>query len=144
MKIKLKKLHKDAIIPKYQHTTDAGFDLHTIEAFTLQPSEIRLIPTGLAMAIPEGYELQIRPRSGISLKTKLRVANSPGTVDASYRGEIMVIMENIDSVFPAHITKGDRIAQGILNKINQAVFEEVDDLDETDRGSGGFGSTGSN
>lgn len=94
LKVKIKKLHEDAIIPKYQSQGASGFDLHALEDIELQAGETKLIRTGLAFEIPEGYELQIRPRSGLSLKTKLRVVNSPGTCDSDFRGEICIIMEN--------------------------------------------------
>ena len=144
MKIKVQKLEERAIIPEYQTKGSAGFDFHVIDTVSVQPGSTVLLRTGLAMEIPEGYELQIRPRSGLSYKTKLRLANSPGTIDSDYRGEIKIIIENTSK----HITdaftvkEGDRIAQGVLSKINQASFELVEDLQETERNSGGFGHTG--
>jgi len=105
------------------------------------PGKQRIIDTGLSVAVPEGYELQVRPRSGLSFKHKITVTNSPGTIDSDYRGEIKIIIFNLgeeDFV----INKGDRIAQGVVNKIEQFDIQEVDDLDETERGGGGFGSTG--
>lgn len=154
MKVKVKKLHPDAIIPTYSTEGAAGFDFYALENVTLKPGETKLIKTGLAMSIPQGYEIQVRPRSGMSLKTKLRVANAPGTIDSDYRGECCIIIENTNDQLTStfidpikqnpsiRITKGDRIAQGVLNKVPQAVFEVVEDLDETDREQGGFGSTG--
>jgi dUTP pyrophosphatase len=147
MKVKIKKLHPDAIIPKYQTKGAAGFDLHVVETVCLNPQVVIAIKTGLAIKVPEGYELQVRPRSGFSLKQPyLRIVNSPGTIDSDFTGEICVIMQNLapskaigDFV---HINKGDRIAQGIIAPIVQAEFEEVDELKATERGSKGWGSTG--
>jgi dUTP pyrophosphatase len=164
--VKIKRLHPDAVIPKYAHEFDAGFDLVAVEDVIIEPGETKLVRTGLAISLPPGYELQVRPRSGISLRTKLRVVL--GTVDAGYRGEIGVIVDNIASkdglltaypykidgvldepmkneVFPQGtyiIRKGDRIAQAVIKPVEQAHFVEVDELDETGRGTGGFGSTG--
>lgn len=139
--VKVKKLHPDASLPKYAKDGDAGFDLAAIHDVWLQPGETAVIKTGLAMAVPKGFELQIRPRSGLSAKTKLRVANSPGTVDSGYRGEIGIIMENIgDEVI--NVSAGDRIAQGVIGIVPAASFVEVGELDETERGAGGYGSTG--
>ena len=145
MKVKIKKLHEDAIIPKYQTSGAAGFDLHALEDVYIPAGHTKLIKTGLSFEIPHGFELQIRPRSGLSLKTKLRVANSPATIDSDYRGDVGIIVDNIenkDNVFSSlQINKGDRIAQGVICPIIQAEFEESDELSDTSRGSGGFGST---
>lgn len=150
MKLKIKKLHPDAVIPKYQTAGASGFDLHALEDITIAYGQTVLVKTGLSVAVEPGYELQVRPRSGLSLKTGLRVANAPGTVDADYRGEVCVIMTNTRNAiqagtgFPAPevIKKGDRIAQGVICPVLQVEFVEVEDLDETDRGAGGYGSTG--
>jgi len=141
MKVKIKKLIENAIIPQYQTAKSAGFDLHSIEDYTIQPNERVLIKTGISMAIDDGYELQIRPRSGIAYKHGITVLNSPGTVDSDYRGEIMILLIN-HSNDEFIIQVGERIAQGVINQIVQASFDEVDELNDTDRGSGGFGSTG--
>lgn len=141
MKIKIMKLHEDASIPSYAHIGDSGFDIKSIESINVKPNSTGLVKTGIALKIETGYELQIRPRSGNSLKTKLRVANSPGTVDSSYTGEICVIVDNI-STDDIIIEKGFKIAQGVIMPVIQAEFELVDSLDATDRGSDGFGSTG--
>lgn len=141
MKIQIKKLHPDAYIPKYQTSGAAGFDLHSIENTTLSPTEAKLIKTGLGMSIEDGYELQIRPRSGLAFKNGITVLNTPGTIDSDYRGEIMVLLIN-HSKQDFVITKGDRIAQGVISKVYQADFVEVSELDDTPRGSGGFGSSG--
>jgi len=147
MKVKIKKLHPEAEIPKYAHIGDSGFDLVAIEDVLLYPGETKLIKTGLAISVGLGYELQVRPRSGLSLKTPLRVANAPGTVDSSYLGEVCVIITNIDPdrnplSNPQHVKKGDRIAQGVVQAVERVDFVEVKELDETDRGQNGFGSTG--
>lgn len=146
MKIKIKKLHENAIIPKYATIGSAGFDFHSVDDIIIYPGETALVKTGLSFEIPINYELQVRPRSGMSLKTKLRVSNSPGTVDSDYRGEICIIMDNIDIKsdhrIPYEIKKGDRIAQGIICPIIQVVFEEVNELNKTERNTGAFGSTG--
>lgn len=163
--VNIKRLHPDAIIPKYAKPGDSGFDLVAIEDVIIAPGETVLVPTGLAVEIPAGYELQVRPRSGISLRTKLRVQF--GTVDAGYRGEVGVIVDNIrrvDSVGHIYsridgtdrastcvdapprgsyvILKGDRIAQGVIAPVERATFEVVDELTESERGTGGFGHTG--
>lgn len=142
MNIKIKKVVEDAIIPKYQTSGSAGFDFHTVEDVTVFPKETKLVSTGLSFEIPEGYELQVRPRSGMSLKTKIRISNAPGTIDSDYRGVVSIIVDNISShgSLPYEIKKGDRIAQGVICKVNQAVFVEGE-LSETERGEGGFGST---
>jgi dUTP pyrophosphatase len=152
--IKIKKLHPDAVIPTYGSEGAAGFDLYAIEDVILIPGETKLIKTGLAMQIPFGYEVQVRPRSGMSLKTNFRVANAPGTIDSDYRGECCVIGHHVSQsdklknsgnflkIQPIEIKKGDRIAQGVLNKVPQAFFEVVEELDSTDRGVNGFGHTG--
>lgn len=154
--VKIKRLKENAVIPKYAHDYDAGFDLVATEDVIIDPGETKLIPTGLAFELPPGYELQVRPRSGITLKTKLRVQF--GTVDSAYRGEVGVIVDNIApngldidyySIYGCGfewgaylIRKGDRIAQAVIKPVEQAEFFEVDSLSDTDRGEGGFGSSG--
>lgn len=162
--VKVKRLRPDAIIPKYATEGAAGFDLHAANDVIVQPGETVLVPTGLAFEIPRGYEIQVRPRSGISLKTKLRV--QLGTCDADYRGEVGVIVDNAhtgkygieiaEDINGEHveqtrnncykgsyiIRKGDRIAQGIVAPVERAAFEVVEELTETERGADGFGSTG--
>lgn len=142
MKVKVKKLHPDAVLPRYATPGAAGFDLVSIEDVIIQPGDKKLIRTGLSMEIPLGYEMQVRPRSGLSLKTSLRIANSPGTVDSDFRGEVGVIAWNTSPDQPFVVCKGDRIAQGVIAPVIQASFEEVDELSDTERGAGGFGSTG--
>lgn len=177
--VRIKKLHEDAVIPKYAKAGDAGFDLYAAEDVFIPPNGIAKVRTGLAFGLPEGYELQVRPRSGISYTTALRAIL--GTVDCGYRGEVSVLLDNSvvpdyeihygaesveDLVLPRYgfsvltidgeehtakyshpvntvwIRKGDRIAQGVLAEVPVARFEVVDELDETERGAGGFGSTG--
>ena len=131
-------------VPAYQTDGAAGADLKAClpeGSIVLAPKERRLIPTGFAVQIPHGYEWQIRPRSGLSLKTGLLVPNSPGTIDSDYRGEVKVILANLGNG-PVKIHHGDRIAQAVLNKFEQASFKVVNELDWSERGSGGFGSTG--
>ncbi|WP_370662576.1 dUTP diphosphatase [Peribacillus simplex] len=167
MRIRIKKVRDDIPTPGYAYTSDAGYDLIAGEDVIIQPGETVKIPTGLAFEIAEGYEMQVRPRSGVTSKTPLRIAL--GTIDASYRGEVSVICDNTvaknDSpqiYFPKIIggctydnsrpnefqegtyiiRKGDRIAQGIIAPVVHAKFEVVDELDETTRGTGGFGSSG--
>jgi dUTP pyrophosphatase len=130
-------------LPSYATILSAGMDLRANlnESITLNPHQRALIPTGLFIALPEGYEAQIRPRSGLALKKGITVLNSPGTVDADYRGEIGVILINLSNE-SFIIENGERIAQMVIAKYEQISFEEVSSLDETQRGSGGFGSTG--
>lgn len=150
MKILIKKMHPDAIIPKYATSGSSGFDLHALEDVEVASGETKLVRTGIAVSVGYGYELQVRPRSGMSLKTPLRVANSPGTVDSDFVGEVCVIMTNSavglntsDAWTKSYkISKGDRVAQGVICPVVQADIEVVDYLNETDRGAGGFGSTG--
>ena len=130
-------------IPQYATNLSSGVDLRafTDEPITLKPMERKLIHTGLYISFPPGYEAQIRPRSGLALKKGITVLNTPGTIDADYRGEIGVILINL-STEDFVIENGERIAQMVIMNHEQAVFREVDELDETDRGTGGFGHTG--
>ncbi|MEV2911040.1 dUTP diphosphatase [Paenibacillus larvae] len=150
MEVKIKKLHPDAVIPQYATAGAAGFDLVALEDVLIEPGDVKTIRTGLAFEIPVGYELQIRPRSGVSLKTKLRQPNSVGTIDSDYRGEVQLMFENTLTKL-AHlnvklasylIQKGDRLAQGIIAPVVRAEFTVVEELSETKRGAGGFGHTG--
>lgn len=130
-------------LPAYATEQSAGMDLRAnIDApLTLRPLERKLVGTGLYIALPQGYEAQIRPRSGLALKHGITVLNSPGTIDADYRGEIMVLLVNLsDTDFV--INEGERIAQMVIARHEQAVFEPVETLDETERGTGGYGHTG--
>ena len=141
IKVRVQKLREDAIIPAYQSEEAAGFDLHAIEDAHIPSGERMLVKTGLAVALPRGYELQVRPRSGLAFKHGVTVLNSPGTVDSDYRGELMVLLINHGKE-PFEIQKGERIAQAVLKEVVQASFEAVESLDETARGANGFGSTG--
>ncbi|MEM3113357.1 MAG: dUTP diphosphatase [Candidatus Pacearchaeota archaeon] len=138
MIIKLKKLNKDAVIPKYAREGDAGFDLFSTMNYKLKPGERKLIGTGLAFEIPKGYEIQLRPRSGLALKNGISLVNTPGTVDSGYRGEIgLIVINHGNEIF--EIKSGDKIAQAVLNKIESAEFVEVPYLNESERGDRGFG-----
>lgn len=130
-------------LPSYQTADSAGCDLLAAidDDRILQPGERALIPSGLAIALPSGYEAQVRPRSGLALKQGITVLNTPGTIDADYRGEVGVILINLGDQ-PVTITRGMRMAQMVVAPVTQAVFHLAETLDETDRGSGGFGSTG--
>ena len=141
MILKIKKLQKDAQIPSYQSEEASGFDLHSIENIILKPGERKLIRTGIAFEIEYGYEIQIRPRSGLAFKYGITVLNTPGTIDSDYRGEIKVLLIN-HSNRSFEIKKGDRIAQAIVTPIIQAKIVEVKELSNTKRGNKGFGSTG--
>jgi len=136
---------KDLALPKYESDGAAGLDLLAAipegEEFTLAPGARDMIPTGLAIALPHGYEAQIRPRSGLAAKNGVTALNSPGTIDCDYRGEVKVILINHGQE-PLIITRGMRIAQMVIAPVTRAVFEERDSLPETGRGAGGFGSTG--
>ena len=127
-------------IPTYAHPTDAGADVYASEPTNFEPYETKIVHTALQVAIPAGYEIQIRPRSGMSLKTGFRIANAPGTIDSDYRGEIGVIMTNTSDK-PVTIEKGDKIAQMVIAPVPMIRWVETDNLDETERGEGGFGST---
>lgn len=128
-------------LPAYQSEHAAGMDVRAAEERTLQPGETALIPTGFAMAIPPGYEAQLRPRSGLALKHGITLLNSPGTIDADYRGPVQVIVTNLGQG-PFFINPGDRIAQMVIARVERADVHEVEELDETVRGEGGFGSSG--
>ena len=130
-------------LPHYETVHAAGMDLCAAvsENIILAPSERKLIPTGLSIALPEGYEAQIRPRSGLAFKNGLSVLNSPGTIDADYRGEVKIILANLGSE-PFTVERGMRMAQMVIASFTRATWQEVDALSETARGAGGFGSTG--
>ncbi len=133
----------DVPLPSYAHDGDAGVDLYNAdEAITIKPGERALVPTGLAVAIPPGFELQIRPRSGLAVKHGLTVVNAPGTIDAGYRGEIGVIVLNTDKEKSITLETGERIAQAVLSRCETISWEQVEELTDSGRGDGGFGSTG--
>ncbi len=135
--------NQDLPLPSYQSDSSSGLDIRAAvhNAITLKPGEIKLIPTGLSISLPKGYEAQIRPRSGLALRHGLGLVNSPGTIDADYRGEIGVIAINWGKK-SFTIKRGDRIAQVVINKVSRVRLEEVDELDPTKRGKGGFGHSG--
>ncbi len=139
----IKRLDPSVELPSYAYTGDAGLDLRANEDVTLAPHERRLISTGLAVAIPEGYAGFVQPRSGMALKRGLSMANTPGLIDSHYRGELKVLAVNLDAHEPIHVAKGERIAQLVIQRVPVVTLVEVDELDETDRGTGGFGSSGS-
>lgn len=157
------KCHPNAKMPEYAHPDDSGMDVYAVDDYVIHPGETKLIPTGIKVAVPNGYEIQIRPKSGRALKTKMRIANSIGTVDAGFRGELQVIIENIEppikditydfddngrpiitSILRGSdmtIGKGEKFAQLVLMEVPKAVLFQVENLDDTERGNGGFGST---
>lgn len=138
--VKILKMNDDAVIPSYAHDTDAGADIYSCEDITIDAGKTKLVHTGLKLEIPSGYEVQVRPRSGNSLKTKIRIANTPGTIDSSYRGELGVVVDNIGTE-PINITKGFKIAQILIAPTPMMEFTVVDKLADSDRGEGGYGST---
>ena len=142
-KILIKRLSKEVPLPKYETNGSSGMDLaaNINTNIDIDPGKTAIIPTGLALSIPKGFEVQIRPRSGLAAKQKISVLNTPGTIDADYRGEIKVILINLGQQ-SFKVEKGLRIAQMVLCPVMQAQLKEVDDLNETERGKGGFGSTG--
>ncbi len=143
--IKFKKLHPDAIIPCYAHEGDAGMDLFSVNDHIIEPLSYKLIPTGLACEFPAGTEGQIRSKSGIALKNGVFVLNSPGTIDENYRGEIGVILYNLNTKEPFVIKKGQKIAQMVIANVEYVNIVETSEMStNTNRGSGGFGSTGLN
>jgi len=143
IEILIKKISKDVSLPKYETVGSSGMDIsaNIKSNIKIMPGKISVIPTGLALSIPKGYEVQIRPRSGLAAKNNISVLNTPGTIDSDYRGEIKVILINLgENVFT--VENGNRIAQMVVCPITQAKLKEVDDLNNTKRGAGGFGSTG--
>ncbi len=141
MTVGFKRIREDAILPAYAHQGDAGLDIRSIEDVTVPAGGRTLVHTGLVMVLPEGYEGQVRPRSGIALKYGVTVLNTPGTIDAGYRGEVGVVLFNSGTV-DFTVKKGDRIAQLVIAPVTTANVVEVESVDETVRGTGGFGSTG--
>lgn len=143
LNVNVKCLDPTVELPAYAYEGDAGLDLRANESVDIAPFERVLIPTGLAISIPDGYAGFVQPRSGMALKRGLTIANTPGLIDAHYRGELKVIAVNLDSQQTIHIERGERIAQLVIQQVPVVHLTEVDELDETDRGSGGFGSSGS-
>ena len=141
MTLKFKRIHPDAVLPAYAHPSDAGMDIRSVADMTVPARGRALVPTGLVVLLPPLYEAQVRPRSGLALKHGITVLNTPGTIDSGYRGEIGVILFNSSDV-DFQINKGDRVARIGIAPGSQPVIEEAQEIDETDRGAGGFGSTG--
>jgi dUTP pyrophosphatase len=142
MKLRIRKLHHDAVVPQYAHgpEEDAGMDLFSVAGALLEPNVPQAVPTGLSIELPPGFEAQIRPRSGLAFKHAISVPNSPGTIDPGYRGEVKVILINLGKQ-AYQVSKGDRIAQMVIARY-EAVEIEEGDLSDTTRGEGGFGSSG--
>ena len=142
MKIRIKRLRERASLPRYMTTHAAGMDLSAAleDVLELAPGKRTLVPCGFAIAIPEGYEGQVRPRSGLALKHGLSIPNAPGTIDSDYRGEVCVLVINLGEE-AVRIAPGDRIAQLVISPVTRAELDEVESLDDTSRGSGGFGHT---
>lgn len=141
MQLKIKKIYKDAIIPSYAHKGDAGLDLHSVEEKLIESGSTALIKTGIKIELPEGTEAQVRPRSGLALKNTITVLNSPGTIDEGYRGEVGVILINHGKE-SFKVEKGMKIAQMVIQKVERVQIEEFNELSDTSRDEGGFGSTG--
>jgi len=140
MEVGIKILSPEAIVPEYQTEGAAGFDLHSSGTYLINPGDRALIGTGLAFEIPVGYEMEVRPRSGLAIKKGITVLNSPGTVDSDYRGEVGIIIINHGTT-GFIVERGDRIAQGVIDEVKRATFKVKTELSDTTRGEGGFGST---
>jgi dUTP pyrophosphatase len=138
----LTRLDPGVPIPSYSHPGDAGADLVTTVDATVAPGERVLLPTGVAIALPDGYAAFVHPRSGLAVRCGVALVNAPGTVDAGYRGQLQIALVNLDPREPVVLRRGDRIAQLVVQKVERAVFHEVDALPGSDRAEGGFGSTG--
>lgn len=142
VELRIKRLDKELALPRYAHEGDAGLDLVASEDATLAPGHRSLIGTGISVAIPEGYAGFVQPRSGLAVRHGLSIVNTPGLIDSHYRGEIKVVVINLDPSASMEIRRGDKIAQLVIQKVERCVLVEADELDETTRGAGGFGSTG--
>jgi dUTP pyrophosphatase len=142
VEVLITRLDPDLPLPRYAKGGDAGADIVSRIDFTLAPGERALVPTGIAIALPDGYVALVHPRSGLAIKHGVTMVNAPGTVDAGYRGELQIILINHDKSEPVSFKRGDRIAQLVIQKVERAEFVEVQDLPGSGRGTGGFGSTG--
>jgi dUTP pyrophosphatase len=140
--IAVTRLDRGLPLPSYAHPGDAGADLRTTVDVLLEPGERALVPTGVAIALPEGYVALVHPRSGLAARHGVGIVNAPGTVDAGYRGEVSVLLVNLDRSTPVQLRRGDRIAQLVVQRVERARFREVDRLPGSSRGEGGYGSTG--
>lgn len=138
----VRRLDPGVPLPRYAHPGDAGADLATAEDVTLAPGERKLVGTGLALAVPAGFAAFVHPRSGLAARLGLTIVNTPGTIDAGYRGEIKVALLNTDRHTPVTLKRGDLIAQLVIQPVAAALFEEADELPQSERGEGGYGSTG--
>jgi dUTP pyrophosphatase len=142
VRISIVRLDPDLPLPSYAHPGDAGADLCARRDVTLAPGERALVPTGISLALPDGYVALVHPRSGLAHRSGLSIVNAPGTIDAGYRGEVQVCLVNLDPATPIELKRGDRIAQLVIQRFETATFVEVDDLPDSARGAGGYGSTG--
>jgi len=142
IQVSVRRLDPELPMPSYAHPGDAGADLFAREDVTLLPGERRLVPTGIALALPDGYVALVHPRSGLAHRNGLSIVNAPGTIDAGYRGEVQVCLVNLDPATPIELRRGDRIAQLVIQQFETATFVEADDLPDSARGAGGYGSTG--
>lgn len=142
VEILLRRLDDHVPMPSYAHPGDAGADLTTTVDVVLEPGERAMVPTGISIALPEGYVALVHPRSGLAARCGVSIVNSPGTVDAGYRGEVKVMLINLDPHEPVKLVRGDRIAQLVVQQVERARFVEVEQLPDSPRGAGGYGSTG--
>jgi dUTP pyrophosphatase len=142
VRLEVRRLHPAAVLPTRAHPSDAGFDLHAVESVTLGPGARAMVPTGIAIALPEGHAGLVLPRSGLAARHGIALVNAPGLIDEGYRGELRVLLLNTDRTEPFAIAPGDRIAQLVLVRVSLADAVEVEALDATERGDGGFGSSG--
>lgn len=142
LEIQVVRLDPGLPLPAYAHPGDAGADLLTTVDVVLAPGERALVPTGIALALPEGYVGLVHPRSGLAARHGVSIVNAPGTVDAGYRGEVKVLLVNLDPTEPVELRRGDRVAQLVVQRFESAAFVEVDVLPDSERGTGGYGSTG--
>lgn len=142
MRLPIKRLDPGLPLPAYAHEGDAGLDLYSAEDVTIEPGRRALVPTGIALAIPDGYAGFVQPRSGLAIRQGLSFVNTPGLIDAHYRGEVKVVAVNLDPVEPIVLRRGDKVAQLVIQRVERAEVVEADELDATMRGEGGFGSTG--
>lgn len=142
VEILIRRLDASVPLPSYAHPGDAGADLTTTVDVHLDPGERAMVPTGISIALPDGYAAFVHPRSGLAARCGISIVNAPGTVDAGYRGEVKVMLVNLDPREPVSLSRGDRIAQLVVQRVERARFVEVEHLPGSDRGDGGYGSTG--
>jgi dUTP pyrophosphatase len=142
LEVLIRRIDPDVDLPSYAHPGDAGADITTRVDVTLDPGERALVPTGVSLALPDGYVALVHPRSGLAARFGVSIVNAPGTIDAGYRGEVKVLLVNLDPRSPVHLKRGDRVAQLVFQRVERARFVEVAVLPGSDRGEGGYGSTG--